>query len=276
MSTATMAKQKKLSREQLRQLGEIERQNYYTDKLDDETYEYPLFSGKQAVLSQRRSGYRTSAKAARELIDNSLEAGAKNIWVLFDRPDADTRGKYERPNKVAAIAFIDDGPGMTAKMARYALTWGGGTHHEVEKILKGDVEGRQINHIFGEGVSPRLRKMRSGMEAVGLPPDKLLQHGTPRIVYGVALTQQFREILLGQRTNRPRYILPFEDSAVATGRIAAYWTKRWLARRIERDEVLAAVEGHTLVYPVTHGARVELPVIPSDEPTLFNLLGKEG
>ena len=29
-----------------------------------------------------------------------------------------------------AIAFIDDGPGMTQKMARYALTWGGGTHHE--------------------------------------------------------------------------------------------------------------------------------------------------
>ena len=31
---------------------------------------------------------------------------------------------------MAAIAFIDDGPGMTPKMARYALTWGGGTHHE--------------------------------------------------------------------------------------------------------------------------------------------------
>src|SRR5262249_52800418 len=95
-----------------------------------ETYQYPLFSGKQAVLSQRRSGYRTSAKAAREIIDNALEAGAKNVWVTFDRPEFSTRAKSDRQNKVIAIAFIDDGPGMTPKMARHALPWGGGTHHE--------------------------------------------------------------------------------------------------------------------------------------------------
>src|SRR5881398_1842056 len=123
-TTQDEAAEKKLTREQLRQLSEIERQDYYTDKLDDEKYEYPLFSGKQAVLSQRRSGYRTSAKAAREIIDNALEAGAKNVWVIFDRPEVQTRGRYERQNKVAAIAFIDDGPGMSPKMARYALTWG--------------------------------------------------------------------------------------------------------------------------------------------------------
>lgn len=121
-------KPEKLSREQLRQLTELERQAYYTDQLDDATYEYPLFSGKQAVLSQRRSGYRTTAKAAREIVDNAFEAGAKNIHVVFDRPVQ--RQKHERANKVSAIAFIDDGPGMTQKMARYALTWGGGTHHE--------------------------------------------------------------------------------------------------------------------------------------------------
>ena len=130
MSTTATVTRRKLTREQLRQLTELERQQYYTDQLDDETYEYPLFSGKQAVLSQRRSGYRTSAKAAREIIDNSLEAGAKNVWIVFDRPVATSRGKHERQNAVSAIAFIDDGPGMTPKMARYSLTWGGGTHHE--------------------------------------------------------------------------------------------------------------------------------------------------
>jgi hypothetical protein len=126
MSTATASP--KLRREELRQLTELERQNYYTDMLDDETFEYPLFSGKQAVLSQRRSGYRTTAKAAREIVDNALEAGAKNIWIALDRPTI--RGKHERANKVSAIAFIDDASGMSDKMARYSLTWGGGTHHE--------------------------------------------------------------------------------------------------------------------------------------------------
>jgi hypothetical protein len=124
---STVEETKKLSREEIRQLTEIERQNYYTDKLG-ETYQYPLFSGRQAVLSQRRSGYRTTAKAAREIVDNSIEGGAKNVWIHFERPAA--RAKGERQNKVSAIAFIDDGNGMTPKMARYALTWGGGTHHD--------------------------------------------------------------------------------------------------------------------------------------------------
>ncbi|HEY7427682.1 MAG TPA: ATP-binding protein [Gemmataceae bacterium] len=128
---ATKNAQPTLTQEQIRQLSEIERQNYYTERLDDETYQYPLFSGKQAVLSQRRSGYRTSAKAAREIIDNAVEAGAKNVWIVFDRPESNGKSKKDDPrNKVAAIAFIDDGPGMTPKMARYSLTWGGGTHHE--------------------------------------------------------------------------------------------------------------------------------------------------
>ena len=76
--------------------------------------------------------------------------------------------------------------------------------------------------------SPRLRKVRSGMEAVGLPPDKLMQHGTPRIVYGVALAEQFREVLLGRRINKPRYFFPFEDSTNVTRRIGDYWIRRWL------------------------------------------------
>ena len=129
-ATATAPTRLKLTREQLRQLTELERAQYYTDQLDDESYEYPLFSGKQAVLSQRRSGYRTSAKAAREIIDNAFEAGAKNIWIAIDRPESGSLTKHQRKNSVAAIAFIDDGPGMTPKMARYSLTWGGGTHHE--------------------------------------------------------------------------------------------------------------------------------------------------
>src|SRR5262245_57661733 len=109
-ATPDQVEKSKLSREQLRQLSEIERQTYDTDQLDTD-FKSPLFSGKQAVLSQRRSGYRTSAKAAREIIDNAIEAGAKNIWVIFDRPNQQTREKHQRENRVSGVAFIDDGPG---------------------------------------------------------------------------------------------------------------------------------------------------------------------
>mgnify|MGYP002623169714 FL=1 len=130
MSNETIANgQPHLSRDQLRLLSEVERQDYYTSRLPDD-YSFPLFSGKQAVLSQRQSGYRTTAKAAREIVDNAIEAGAKNIRIIFDRPAAEEREKGERKNKVRAVAFIDDGPGMSERMARFALSWGGGTHYE--------------------------------------------------------------------------------------------------------------------------------------------------
>jgi hypothetical protein len=145
-----------------------------------------------------------------------------------------------------------------------------GTINEMEAILQAQDGGRQIYHIFGEGVSPRLRKARAGMEAVGLPPDKLLKHGSPRIVYGVALAEQFREVLLGRRKNKPRYFLPFEDPAEVTRQIADYWMRRWLSKRIDRDEALEQAEAHTLVYPISHGARVDLPRPDNEGPDLFS------
>ena len=119
----------KLSREQMRMLSESERQAYYTDRLPED-FRFPLFNGRQAVLSQRQSGYRTTARAAREIVDNAIEAGAKTMRIIFDQPSERSREKHERKSNVRAIAFLDDGPGMSPMMVRYALTWGGGTHFD--------------------------------------------------------------------------------------------------------------------------------------------------
>ena len=64
-------------------LSEIERQRKYLSELP-ENFEFPLFNVRHAVESQRASGYRHTAAAAREMVDNSLEAGAQNIHVVFD------------------------------------------------------------------------------------------------------------------------------------------------------------------------------------------------
>src|SRR5262245_25097328 len=110
-----------------RLLTEIERQQKYLDKLPDD-FEFPLFNARQALESQRRSGYRNTASAAREIVDNAIEAGAKRVDIIFDRPRQ--LKTHERKDSVTAIAFIDNGSGMLPKMARYALSWGAGTHFE--------------------------------------------------------------------------------------------------------------------------------------------------
>lgn len=109
-----------------RMLTEIERQEKYLDRLPKD-FDFPLFNSRQAVESQRRNGYRNTAAAAREIVDNAIEAGAKNIHVLLEQGHAEKKGYSET---VTAVAFIDDGPGMVPKMARYALSWGGGTHFD--------------------------------------------------------------------------------------------------------------------------------------------------
>jgi hypothetical protein len=110
-----------------RLLTEIERQRKYLDQLPQD-FSYPLFNSKQALESQRRNGYRNTASAAREIIDNAMEAGATMIHVVFDRPQ---RAKaHERQDSVSAVAFIDNGSGMLPEMARFSLSWGGGTHFD--------------------------------------------------------------------------------------------------------------------------------------------------
>jgi len=37
----------------------------------------------------------------------------------------------------------------------------------------------EVNSGFGEGVNPRLRKIRGALAELGLPQDELLEHGTP-------------------------------------------------------------------------------------------------
>lgn len=100
---------------------EIERQKRYLSELPSE-FTFPLFNARRALESQRRSGYRNTAAAAREIVDNSFDAMATQVHITFD-----TAGNKQI---VRAIAFIDDGAGMLPDMARYALSWGGGTHHD--------------------------------------------------------------------------------------------------------------------------------------------------
>lgn len=110
-----------------RLLTEIERQEKYLARLPDD-YSFPLFNASQALESQRRSGYRNTASAAREIVDNAIEAKASRIDICFERPRA--LKAHQRSDSIYAMAFIDNGSGMVPKMAQYALSWGSGTHFD--------------------------------------------------------------------------------------------------------------------------------------------------
>jgi hypothetical protein len=133
-------------------------------------------------------------------------------------------------------------------------------HNHMEQMnRRSDVHG-----IFGEGVNPRMRKIREGLDMLGLDSGYMLQTGSPRAVYVIPLARNFREVLLG-RGAEPDYTIPGDDPKRATAQIAEFWRMRWLRGRIGRPGILEAVSRHTLTSPVTHGARVVLPAPDEDE-----------
>jgi hypothetical protein len=115
----------------------------------------------------------------------------------------------------------------------------------------------RVNSLFGEGVSPRLRKVRVGLAALGWPADELLKHGRFRLVYGAPLVRNLRDFSLGL-DSAPDYAM---DTELLAGdeAISAWWYQRWGKRRAERDDVMRSITSHSLARPVTHGARVTLP-----------------
>ncbi len=136
----------------------------------------------------------------------------------------------------------------------------------IDTLLARTNGGRKVNSIFGEGVNPLMRKIREGLDAIGLPSDDLLQHGNQRIVYGIRLAGNFRQVLLGLH-RRPQFLLPQDQPRECTAEIAAYWRRRWLDARIVRPGILPMVASHTLDLPVHHGAQVCLPGV--SPPPLF-------
>ena len=139
----------------------------------------------------------------------------------------------------------------------------GSFHFSSNTIKLGSiVSGRQngnkrVNSIFGEGANPLIRKLRDAMFYLKLESNPILNHMNKRIVYGIALAENFREVLMGYSC-KPKYMIPQSNPKKRTNLIAEYWIKRWLKNRIKNQDVLNKLIEHTLAYPVKHGARVNL------------------
>lgn len=85
---------------------------------------FSLVATEAFVDGMRDSGYKSTATAIDELIDNAIQANAARIDVIYE---------LEGKNVIKNIAIIDDGHGMEPDMIRAAVVWGGTHRHNDRK-----------------------------------------------------------------------------------------------------------------------------------------------
>ncbi|RIU11518.1 ATP-binding protein [Mycobacteroides abscessus] len=107
---------------------------------------YQIVSPDLTVKAMRDSGYKNTAYALAELIDNSIDAEAREIEVFACESKSDT-GAATRA-RIDTIAVLDNGTGMDADLLRRALR-------------------------FGDGKGPQPKRM--GRFGIGLPNSSLSQ-----------------------------------------------------------------------------------------------------
>lgn len=79
-----------------------------------------------AVRAMRDSGYKNTAYALAEIIDNSVQANATSIELICVESQEQVNQRTRK--RTAAIGVLDNGDGMSPETLRLALQFGNGTH----------------------------------------------------------------------------------------------------------------------------------------------------
>lgn len=167
-------------------------QKELVDRLNESGWD--LIVGDAFVRGMRDIGYKSTSYAMAELIDNSIQAGATWIDVVF--------GFNKGSLKPAQIAIIDNGWGMVAPMVRASLVWGAGTRYadrtgygkygyglpsaSVSQCLRVEVYSKVATEPWaksyldveeiGEGKWTEMHRISTPKEVVEEPPAFVVEH----------------------------------------------------------------------------------------------------
>jgi hypothetical protein len=102
------------------------------DGMTSEGNSYRIVSPSLTVKAMRDSGYKNTAYALAELIDNSIDAKAKLVEVFACESPIQVATRTS--HRVETIAVLDNGTGMDAEALRRALKFGDGRGDDRQRI----------------------------------------------------------------------------------------------------------------------------------------------
>jgi hypothetical protein len=183
------------------------------------------YEGAQSKIASSMAGETVIKESELVLLDTTglFEVGS----AQYDRvriPVDDDRMEFKQVGKTSGYGSVQFGAKTRQRLA------------EVTAFKEGQ---KQVRGRFGEGIAPRLRKIRRGLDNLGLPGE-LLRHESPRLVYAVELATNAEQYLLGE-TDEPSYYWSFDDTDAEQQLIYDHWKDRWVSKRIQKDEILQRI-----------------------------------
>lgn len=136
-----------------------------------------------------------------------------------------------------------------------SVQFGSQTRKLLESLTRIDEDRKKVQGRFGEGIAPRMRKIRRGLENIGLDGE-MLKHESPRIVYVVPLADNARAYLRGE-TDTPDYYWPFADPATEQESIYDHWRQRWVRKRIQNPEIMERIDSFDPTEQVLLGPNID-------------------
>lgn len=183
------------------------------------------YAGQVSIISSQMAGRAVYRPAElKVLTTTSLYGNGSSQYNRLrlraaDYPMLDHDIAWQELAKTAGFGTVHLGPTTVRVLREFS-----------ERIYR----ARRVNHRFGEGASPRLRQIREAVEALGIDAGAVLHHATPRIFYGCEMHPGAINELIGLNPGT-------ESRSAPANVIASLWRQRWLAKRIQNDEVLASV-----------------------------------
>ncbi len=198
-----------------------------------------LMCSPQVVADYKRRYGRSRSEIASQLKGEDVVRPADLVYIGTTALYTAGSSQYNRLRLPAGLLSAE---ASETPIEYIGATLGYGTSHisdattaALEEAVGDDF--LQVNHVLGEGVSPKMRIIRRGLDAIfregqRILSDQISKHQMSRLVYGVFLAKNGKEYLQG-KADQPQYIWETAlDPHEGTERIAEFWRTRWLDARI--------------------------------------------
>lgn len=205
----------------------------------------PLLGGKLVALlmlspqvgADYRAAYGSPSIISSQMLNRPVVRDNALVWLGTTSLYIHGSSQYNRL-KLPKGTFAPDQPEI--RFEPIGVTRGFGTvqfspetSRAIDALVSSSRAFKDVNSVFGEGTSPKLRKMKQGMRLIGFNPDRLLRHQQQRLIYAVPLSEQSGDWLMERRTDLPGYLSEPSAYPHATEAIAEFWRRRWLAARLD-------------------------------------------